>query len=65
MGTHVQHLLGRRLGVRTFLDMLVRAPEAHIVNTSSVNGFWATVRTGHFAVTAWRREFAVKGFRNR
>ncbi|MDE2361342.1 MAG: SDR family NAD(P)-dependent oxidoreductase [Hyphomicrobiales bacterium] len=49
-------------GVRTFLDMLVRAPEAHIVNTSSVNGFWATVGPdiSHTAYSA--AKFAVKGF---
>ena len=28
---------------RAFLPMLVRAEEGHIVNTSSVNGFWASV----------------------
>jgi NAD(P)-dependent dehydrogenase (short-subunit alcohol dehydrogenase family) len=49
-------------GVRTFLDMLVRAPEAHIVNTSSVNGFWATIGpdVSHTAYSA--AKFAVKGF---
>ncbi len=49
-------------GVRTFLDMLVRAPEAHIVNTSSVNGFWATIgpEVSHTAYSA--AKFAVKGF---
>jgi NAD(P)-dependent dehydrogenase (short-subunit alcohol dehydrogenase family) len=53
---------GVYLGVRTFLDMLVRAPEAHIVNTSSVNGFWATVGPdiSHTAYSA--AKFAVKGF---
>src|SRR5206468_3748881 len=34
---------GVYLGVRTFLPMLLKADEGHIVNTSSVNGFWASV----------------------
>jgi NAD(P)-dependent dehydrogenase (short-subunit alcohol dehydrogenase family) len=48
--------------VRTFLPMLVESPEARIVNTSSVNGFWATIgpTTSHTAYSAAR--FAVKGF---
>ena len=53
---------GVYLGVRTFLPMLVKADEGHIVNTSSVNGFWATVGMGvsHTAYSA--AKFAVKGF---
>jgi NAD(P)-dependent dehydrogenase (short-subunit alcohol dehydrogenase family) len=53
---------GVYLGVRTFLPLLLRADEGHIVNTSSVNGFWATVGTGvaHTAYSA--AKFAVKGF---
>ncbi|MDO9247422.1 MAG: SDR family NAD(P)-dependent oxidoreductase [Phenylobacterium sp.] len=53
---------GVYLGVRTFLDMLIAAPEAHIVNTSSVNGFWATIgpNTSHTSYAA--AKFAVKGF---
>jgi NAD(P)-dependent dehydrogenase (short-subunit alcohol dehydrogenase family) len=53
---------GVYLGVRTFLPMLVNADEGHIVNTSSVNGFWATVGMGvsHTAYSA--AKFAVKGF---
>src|SRR6202043_2198145 len=35
---------GVYLGVRTFLPMLIKADEAHIVNTSSVNGFLASMR---------------------
>ena len=34
---------GVYLGVRTFLPMLLKADEGHIINTSSVNGFWASV----------------------
>ena len=49
-------------GVRTFLPLLVRSTEARIVNTSSVNGFWATIgpETSHTAYSA--AKFAVKGF---
>ena len=47
---------------RAFLPMLQKADEGHIVNTSSVNGFWASVgpRVPHTAYSA--AKFAVKGF---
>src|ERR1700742_1997142 len=53
---------GVYLGVRTFLPMMMRADEAHIVNTSSVIGFWASVgmlrsHTAYSAAKLW-----VKGF---
>ena len=53
---------GVYLGVRTFLPLLLKADEGHIVNTSSVNGFWASVGLGvpHTAYSA--AKFAVKGF---
>jgi NAD(P)-dependent dehydrogenase (short-subunit alcohol dehydrogenase family) len=53
---------GVYLGVRTFLPMLMKADEGHIVNTSSVNGFWGSVGPGvaHTAYSA--AKFAVKGF---
>jgi hypothetical protein len=53
---------GVYLGVRTFLPMLLKADEGHIVNTSSVNGFWASVGMlqSHTAYSA--AKFAVKGF---
>jgi NAD(P)-dependent dehydrogenase (short-subunit alcohol dehydrogenase family) len=53
---------GVYLGVRTFLPMLMKADEGHIVNTSSVNGFWASVGMlrSHTAYSA--AKFAVKGF---
>ena len=53
---------GVYLGVRTFLPLLLKAEEGHIVNTSSVNGFWASVGLGvsHTAYSA--AKFAVKGF---
>ena len=49
-------------GMRTFLPLLMKADEGHIVNTSSVNGFWASVGMGvsHTAYSA--AKFAVKGF---
>ncbi|HEY3791677.1 MAG TPA: SDR family NAD(P)-dependent oxidoreductase [Bradyrhizobium sp.] len=53
---------GVYLGVRTFPPMLLKADQGHIVNTSSVNGFWASIGTGvsHTAYSA--AKFAVKGF---
>ena len=53
---------GVYLSVRTFLPMLMKADEGHVINTSSVNGFWATVGPGvaHTAYSA--AKFAVKGF---
>jgi NAD(P)-dependent dehydrogenase (short-subunit alcohol dehydrogenase family) len=53
---------GVYFGVRAFLPMLMAASEGHIVNTSSVNGFWASLGPGipHTAYAA--AKFAVKGF---
>lgn len=47
---------------RAFMPMLVKADEGHIVNISSVNGFWASLGpdTPHTAYSA--AKFAVKGF---
>src|SRR5216684_3247754 len=47
---------------RAFLPMLQKADQGHIVNTSSVNGFWASIGPGvpHTAYCA--AKFAVKGF---
>jgi NAD(P)-dependent dehydrogenase (short-subunit alcohol dehydrogenase family) len=49
-------------GVRAFLPMLMKAREGYIVNTSSVNGFWASLGPGrpHTAYSA--AKFGVKGF---
>lgn len=49
-------------GVRAFLPLLLAAEEGHIVNTSSVNGFWASLgpQVSHTAYAA--AKFAVKGF---
>jgi len=47
---------------RAFMDLLLAAPFGHVVNTSSVNGFWASLgpTTPHSAYSA--AKFAVKGF---
>jgi NAD(P)-dependent dehydrogenase (short-subunit alcohol dehydrogenase family) len=47
---------------RAFVPMLIAAPEAHLVNTSSVNGFWASLgpTTAHTSYSS--AKFAVKGF---
>ena len=49
-------------GCRTFLPNLIASDAAHIVNISSINGFWATIgpSTSHTAYSA--AKFAVKGF---
>jgi NAD(P)-dependent dehydrogenase (short-subunit alcohol dehydrogenase family) len=47
---------------RAFLPLLIAAPEGHLVNTSSVNGFWASMGPS-IAHTAYSTaKFAVKGF---
>jgi NAD(P)-dependent dehydrogenase (short-subunit alcohol dehydrogenase family) len=53
---------GVYLNTRAFLPLLRAADEAHIVNTSSMNGFWASVGPDvpHTAYSA--AKFAVKGF---
>ena len=52
---------GVYLGTRTFLPLLLASEAGHVVNTSSVNGFWATL--GGNAHTAYSAaKFAVKGF---
>ena len=47
---------------RAFLPLLIKADEGHVVNVSSVNGFWASLGpdTPHTAYSA--AKFAVKGF---
>ena len=53
---------GVYLGTRTFLPLLLLAEEGHVVNTSSVNGFYAALgpNGAHTAYSA--AKFAVKGF---
>jgi NAD(P)-dependent dehydrogenase (short-subunit alcohol dehydrogenase family) len=53
---------GVYLATRAFLPLLRAADDAHIVNTSSMNGFWASIGPDapHTAYSA--AKFAVKGF---
>jgi NAD(P)-dependent dehydrogenase (short-subunit alcohol dehydrogenase family) len=48
--------------MRAFADLVVASDDAYVVNTSSVNGFWASLGPGvpHTAYSA--AKFAVKGF---
>jgi NAD(P)-dependent dehydrogenase (short-subunit alcohol dehydrogenase family) len=48
--------------MRAFVDLVVASDDAYVVNTSSVNGFWASLGPGvpHTAYSA--AKFAVKGF---
>ena len=47
---------------RAFVGLLAASPEGHLINTSSVNGFWASLgpMSAHTAYSA--AKFAVKGF---
>ncbi len=49
-------------GCRAFVPLLVASDEGHLVNVSSVNGFWASIgaQLPHTAYSA--AKFAVKGF---
>jgi len=47
---------------RAFLPLLMAAKEAHIINTSSVNGFWASLGPSRPHVAYSTAKFAVKGF---
>ena len=49
-------------GSRAFMDLLVASNEGHIVNTSSINGIWASAgpNAAHTAYSA--AKYAVKGF---
>ncbi|MEI7617303.1 MAG: SDR family NAD(P)-dependent oxidoreductase [Actinomycetota bacterium] len=53
---------GVYLNTRAFMPLLMQAPVGHVINTSSVNGFWASVGpdTAHSAYSS--AKFAVKGF---
>src|SRR5262245_30415362 len=47
---------------RAFMPLLLASDDAHLINTSSVNGFWASLgpKSAHTAYSA--AKFAVKGF---
>jgi len=47
---------------RAFLPLLIAAKEARLVNTSSVNGFWASLGPGMAHTAYSTAKFAVKGF---
>lgn len=53
---------GVYFNTRAFMPLLLAADVGHVVNTSSVNGFWASLGPGipHTAYSA--AKFAVKGF---
>ncbi len=48
--------------VRAFLPMMVKADVGHIVNVSSVNGFWASLGPLQPQTAYSAAKFAVKGF---
>jgi NAD(P)-dependent dehydrogenase (short-subunit alcohol dehydrogenase family) len=53
---------GVYLGTRTFLPMLMEASEGHIVNTSSINGIWASIGPSRPHTAYCAAKFAVRGF---
>lgn len=44
------------------MPLMVASEEAHLVNTSSINGFWATLGPGSTHTPYCAAKFAVKGF---
>jgi NAD(P)-dependent dehydrogenase (short-subunit alcohol dehydrogenase family) len=53
---------GVYIASRAFMPMLMAAPWGHIVNTSSVNGFWAALGANRPNTAYSAAKFAVKGF---
>ncbi len=53
---------GVYLGCRTFLPLLISADEAHIVNTSSINGIFASIGPMRPHTSYSAAKFAVRGF---
>jgi NAD(P)-dependent dehydrogenase (short-subunit alcohol dehydrogenase family) len=53
---------GVYIGTRVFLPMLLRADEGHVVNTSSINGIWATIGPNMSHTAYSTAKFAVRGF---
>jgi NAD(P)-dependent dehydrogenase (short-subunit alcohol dehydrogenase family) len=49
-------------GSRAFMPLLVASEEGYLVNTSSVNGFWATLGPAVSHTSYAAAKFAVKGF---
>jgi len=53
---------GVYLGTRVFLPLLIAADSSHIVNTSSVNGLWASLGPTRPHTSYSAAKFAVRGF---
>lgn len=53
---------GVYLCTRAFLPLLIAAEEGHVVNTSSVNGLWASIGPGTPHTAYSSAKFAVRGF---
>ena len=49
-------------GTRAFLPLLAASDEGHLINTSSVNGFWAALGPDRPHTAYSSAKFAVKGF---
>ena len=49
-------------GCRAFMPLLINADTAHIINTSSINGFWASLGPTVPHTAYCSAKFAVKGF---
>ena len=49
-------------GTRAFLPLLAASEEGHLINTSSVNGFWAALGPDRPHTAYSSAKFAVKGF---
>jgi len=47
---------------RAFMPMLIASEEGHLINTSSVNGFWASLGPDTSQTAYGAAKFAVKGF---
>ncbi len=47
---------------RAFVPLLVKSDDAYLINTSSVNGFWACLGTNNPHTAYSSAKFAVKGF---
>ncbi|MBO0728812.1 MAG: SDR family oxidoreductase [Acidimicrobiaceae bacterium] len=47
---------------RVFVPLLVASEDAYLINTSSVNGFWASLGPGNPHTAYSAAKFAVKGF---
>ncbi len=47
---------------RSFMPLLLKSTEGHIINTSSVNGFWACLGPTEAHTAYSSAKFAVKGF---